>query len=255
MKNNIKFLVLCFSNLGLWETFIYYLQWIRRKFFQINQPYILISKYSRFPLLCRGNTDSDRWVFDTVFTQREYSCLDDVTDAGLIIDCGANVGYSSAYFLSQYPKAYVIAVEPDSDNYAIMIKNLAHFNGRVKTLNTAIWSHKTNLAFVESSLGLGMELARQLREPKEGEGFSISATDIDSIINSSGFSKISILKIDVEGAEEVIFANNFESWITKVENLVIELHSERARSIFEKAISNVGFKVAEFGELTVCKRE
>src|ERR1700733_12545752 len=52
------------------------------------------SKYSKFRLRCRAGT-SDQRVFNQIFVKREYQCLDDVASADLILDCGANVGYSS----------------------------------------------------------------------------------------------------------------------------------------------------------------
>lgn len=80
-------------------------------------------KYSRFPLRCRAGT-SDQGVFNQIFVQRACQCLDDVASADLIVDCGANVGYSSAYFLSRFPGATVIAVEPDAQNFAALEWNL-----------------------------------------------------------------------------------------------------------------------------------
>jgi hypothetical protein len=45
---------------------------------------------------------SDLHVFSQIFVEREYECLN-LFDGDLILDLGANVGYSSAYFLSRYP--------------------------------------------------------------------------------------------------------------------------------------------------------
>jgi hypothetical protein len=36
---------------------------------------------------------------------------------GRIIDCGANIGCSAFYFLSKYPDAELIAIEPDEGNF------------------------------------------------------------------------------------------------------------------------------------------
>ena len=51
---------------------------------------------------CRAHT-SDLGVFRQIFIDREYRCLDDVQEPRLIVDCGANVGYASAYFLARHP--------------------------------------------------------------------------------------------------------------------------------------------------------
>ena len=54
----------------------------------------------------------------------EYEPLDDLDDIRLVVDCGANVGYASAYFLSHFPQARVIAVEPDDQKFEALRRNL-----------------------------------------------------------------------------------------------------------------------------------
>jgi hypothetical protein len=55
----------------------------------------LQSRYVGNVPLCRAGA-SDLDSFRQIFIDREYPCVDDVVDAEFIIDCGANVGYSSA---------------------------------------------------------------------------------------------------------------------------------------------------------------
>jgi FkbM family methyltransferase len=45
-----------------------------------------------YPLWCRPGS-SDASAFYQIFILRDYTWLDDVLDPGLVIDCGANVGY------------------------------------------------------------------------------------------------------------------------------------------------------------------
>jgi hypothetical protein len=106
----------------------------------------LENRYSRFPVLCRLGT-SDVRVFRRIFTERVFSYLDDLDEPKLILDCGANVGYASAYFLSRYPRTFVIAVEPDPKNFAQLVKNLEPYEGRYLGLCSALWSKKTALKF------------------------------------------------------------------------------------------------------------
>ncbi|SHL96074.1 FkbM family methyltransferase [Chitinophaga sp. CF418] len=49
------------------------------------------------------------------------------TDAPYIIDCGANIGLSILYFKWLYPKAKVLAFEPDGDNLVILQKNVESY--------------------------------------------------------------------------------------------------------------------------------
>src|SRR5437763_12648309 len=65
-----------------------------------REPVWMRSRYASHPLGGRVHT-SDGKVFYQVFARLEYSCVDERKDVKLIIDCGANVRYSSAYFLSR----------------------------------------------------------------------------------------------------------------------------------------------------------
>src|SRR5262245_8169243 len=46
---------------------------------------------ARYPVYVRPQS-SDLDVFRQIFVLQEYSCLDDVDEVNLVIDCGANVG-------------------------------------------------------------------------------------------------------------------------------------------------------------------
>jgi len=241
------------ANLGLFPAIFDKLQTLRCRYVKTNQPFTLYSRYAQFPLKCRPNT-SDFDSFGQIFVGREYRCLDDVCHADLIVDCGANVGYSSAYFLSKFPKSYLIAIEPEGGNFSLLQTNLAPYNGRYHAICSAVWSRPVGLVLSEVPFGDGREWSRTVRETRFDEKPTMTAVVIGTLLKDSGHDRISILKIDIEGAESTLFSSNYESWIEKVDNLVIELHGSECRSIFERAISNVKFAVSQCDELTVCKR-
>jgi FkbM family methyltransferase len=192
-------------------------------------------------------------VFQQIFLEREYRCLDDVGNSGLIVDCGANVGYASAYFLTRHPNAQLIAVEPDPGNFAVLAANLAPFGTRCRTLCSAVWPDRTGLVMSELPFRDGREWARQVRPAQCGEAPQMIAVDLGSVLRVSGFERISILKMDIEGAEASIFASNYEAWLDKVDVLVIELHGPECESVFHRAISAYDFASSKCGELTVCR--
>ncbi|AFY95600.1 FkbM family methyltransferase [Chamaesiphon minutus] len=241
------------SNLGLIHACVYAVQMLRHSLLNSDSNYTLISKNSNFPLICRPNT-SDLSVFGQIFLEREYSCLDDLSDVELIIDCGANVGYSSAYLLTRFPKSRVICIEPDSSNFKILEKNLAPYKERVKLINSGVWSHQTGLKILETP---GLEWnawAVQVRECNAGEVPEMQATDVGTLLKESGSDKISILKMDIEGAEAVVFAKNYESWLPFVDNIAIEIHGSKASDIVLNTVATCKpFNISNCGELTVFK--
>lgn len=254
MKNLLDYRA-AVANLGFFQAFFYKWQKLNSRWSKKGQHLRLYSRFSQFPLYFRTGT-SDIDAFCQIFVAREYRCLDELREASLIIDCGANVGYSSAYFLSQFPNTYVIAIEPDRGNFDLMLKNLAPYEGRYKGICSAIWSKSAGLVFSEVPFGDGREWARTVREAKDGEAAAMVACDIGTLFKDSGFERVTVLKIDIEGSEAEVFSSSgYKAWINRVDNLVVELHGNDCQSIFLKAITPEGFKVSKCDELTVCKRQ
>jgi hypothetical protein len=102
------------------------------------------------------------------------------------------------------------------------------------------------------------EWARQVRPARPGEGSNLRGVDIGTLLRESGYPTISLLKIDIEGAEGVLFAKNYEKWLDEVDTIVIELHDDsrfgEVGAIFERAVAGRGFALGRSGELTVARR-
>ncbi|MFB8791750.1 MAG: FkbM family methyltransferase [Potamolinea sp.] len=249
-----------FINTGLWGVITYKslpkplsvvlsklgLELKNRAYYEIHV------KGYKYPVIFRyGSSDSP--VLYQSLVREEYSCLEPSEDPKLIIDCGANVGYSSIFFINKYANAHVIAIEPDNDNFKVCEKNLHPYRERVSLIHSGIWSHKVGLTVCRGEKEESLEWEAQVRESKEGETPDISATDISSLLEGSGFNTIDILKMDVEKAEAIIFAKNYENWLSKVKNIVIELHNEECEKVFFNALSRYKYDLSRAGELTVCK--
>lgn len=97
-----------------------------RKRVALGRPaqYTLHPRRALHPLTVRAES-SDIEVFHQIFIEEEYGGLDGLRGVDLVIDGGANVGYSAAYFLSIFPDCHVVAVEPEPGNYAILQKRAA----------------------------------------------------------------------------------------------------------------------------------
>jgi len=207
----------------------------------------------QFSVLFRYNS-SDINVFSQIFVADEYHPLNILQNVKSIIDCGAYVGYSSAYFLSRFPEAHVIAVEPDKKNYRLLKQNLEPYGRRVKAINAAVWRSKTGLKVSERDIGEEGEWATTVRECREGEQPDLEAVDIETLLNQSNSDKIDILKIDIEGAESVLFSGNVNRWVNRVRTFAIELHNEECRQVFHRALGSEIFSFSSSGEITIAQR-
>ncbi len=206
----------------------------------------------RHPFWGRFQT-SDPDVFNQIFIEQEYASLRYVRDPKLIVDCGANVGYSALWFLNQFPDACVIVVEPDPENFELCKKNLLPYGERVSFRCAGIWPRETGLKVVRGEYKDGREWATQVRECRPGEKPDLQGVEIGHILQESGFKSIDILKIDIEASEEKLFAENYESWLRKAKNIAIELHGKACEDVFFNAMSFSDYDVSNSGELTLCK--
>lgn len=211
-------------------------------------------KTSSYPLAYRPGS-SDLKVYQQIFVEREYRALDHLQTDGLILDCGANVGYSSAYFLSRYPKATVIAVEPDAANFELLRRNTAAYGKRIRAIKAGIWSRSCGLKVVHA--GVGVEWGVTVRECRadQGETSDVEAVDIATLLKDSGFERISILKMDIERSELEVFRPGCTEWLSKCDAIAIELHGSDCEALFREAVSDQGFRFGSSGELTICTRD
>jgi FkbM family methyltransferase len=211
----------------------------------------LTSKYLAHPVFARHGT-SDFLVFNQVFVGREYRCLDHIESPGLIVDCGANVGYTSAYFLSQFPTATVIAVEPDTGNFELLRRNLSNYGDRFVPIKAAVWPFDERLQFQSSTMAQGSEWGRAVQRPVDQTSSEmIDTVSIPKLIELSGRERISVLKIDIEGSERELFSAGVSEWIDRVDNIAIELHGEECASLFFEAMRDRKMTMSTCGELTV----
>jgi FkbM family methyltransferase len=206
------------------------------------------------PVVARLGAASDMDVFRQIFLDEEYACLRDVHGLQLILDLGANVGYSSAYFLSCYPRATVLAVEPNPANYAICCQNLALYGDRARVIHGAVWSHRTQLRLAFDTFGDGRDWATQVREdPSGGSTGQVSAWDLPSLVRLAGHRQIDLLKCDIERSELEVFGPTSATWLPQVRNICIELHGPDCKQVFEESLKGFNYDLTTSGELAVCR--
>ena len=207
---------------------------------------------SAYPLCCRYDT-SDYSVFKQIFIDGGYDCLRDVKSPRLIVDCGANVGYSAAYFFSCFSDAHVVAIEPDFENFKICKRNLKFYKKRISLYHSAVWSSSRSLKVIRGKFRDGADWSVQVRTCSNAETTNVHGINLADLLKKSGFEYIDILKIDIEGAEKEIFTHNYKSWLPWVRNIAIELHDKECEDAFLKAMSLYNYKLSHSGELTVCR--
>ncbi len=211
-------------------------------------------RQAKYPVIARLAGSSDIDVFNQIFFEEEYRCLLDMAAPRVILDLGANVGYSSAYFLSAFPQAKVVAVEPDSTNFEVCGENLASYGARAQVVLGGVWSRCCQLEVARGEYRDGREWTTQVREVNgTALGPTVEAWDIPSLMALAGANPVDLLKIDIERSEIELFGSKAETWLPKVRNICIELHGPDCSEVFFRALEPFDYDLSTSGELTICR--
>jgi FkbM family methyltransferase len=205
---------------------------------------------------------SDVTVFEQVFVDCEYdinsfpqaralraSYARMIADGRtpVILDCGANIGMAALWFKRQFPAATVVAIEPSPANYRILLRNLAGAPGAI-AIPAAIWNLATQVRIVdETAEPWGFQV-----EPCDDERCAIPTVTISQALQRVACGALLIVKIDIEGSEETLFADETE-WLSEVPLLIIELHDwmlpwRRTSRNFLRAMSKLDYDMVQKGE-------
>ncbi|WP_223212131.1 FkbM family methyltransferase [Thiolapillus brandeum] len=133
------------------------------------------------------------------------------------MDAGAHIGMSAVFFASKYPKARVIAIEPEPTNYQVLHRNAQEYTN-ISTIQAGLWSRKAHLCIEDSNVDTW-----SFRVVEDPSGKGIPAIGIQDVMSEYGVEQIDVLKMDIEGAEVEVL-NNASPWFDGVKNLFIELH-------------------------------
>ena len=197
----------------------------------------------RAPILARPGS-SDLPTFEKVFVDQEYNFELPGFQPRLIIDAGANVGYASLFFAHRFPAAQIISIEPEGANFQLLKANTAAYPN-IRPVQAALWNRPTRLAIANPDAA-SWEFQVREADPQAAAG-GLTAVTIPELIQMSGCERVSVLKLDIEGAEKDLFSSGAAEWLGLVDLIIIELH-DRYRpgcsSTFYRALA--GFEFGQF---------
>lgn len=210
-----------------------------------------------YSLRYRGSTfqlrgrSVDFHVFNSIFGEGEYDFdIDFVPE--VIVDAGAFTGFSAVYFHRRFPKATVIAVEPEASNFGLLVRNTRPFSN-IRPVRGGIYGHDTVLEISDTGVD---KYAFSLRV-SDGSGDSVPGYTVARLMKESGLSRIDILKMDIEGAEHSVFMNQPEAWLPMVGMVIAEVHEHLhsgVRELITEKLSDAGFRIDWRGENLIASR-
>ena len=218
-----------------------------------RQEHCLTVPGLRHPIRLRGTT-SDYQAFKKIFVEGEYAFNLGFTPR-LILDGGANVGYSSIFFSHQYPEAIILAIEPELENFRLLVNNTAAYKN-IRPVQRALWPRKTHLMLENT---MGQPDAFRVSESLSPDSSTIPTVTINDLLDETGADKIDLLKLDVEGSEKELFEDPANrSWLSKTQAVIVEFHDRfkpGCTAAVEEALAGQNFIRSQKGENILFVRE
>ena len=190
--------------------------------------------------------DSDADVIVQVYDQNEvYPPIKPKVNA--ILDAGANIGITARYLLDAFPGARLVAIEPDGENCELFRKNVT--DSQVVLLRAGLWDCNEPLQISNPS---SRSWTYQMKvADSEGRDDVVEGITLEAALHAGNMDHFDVIKIDIEGAEERIFVDEWRHIFAQASLIFVESHGAEIAEGIEKYLQSLGFLITEQGDMTV----
>lgn len=167
---------------------------------------------------------ADASVLAEIFDLREYRGAENIIKSATfpIIDAGAQAGFFSLYCRALNAKIRVYAIEPESENAQVLAKHLkSNHIQNVKIFQQALAGKSGKIDFYVSPDTHNHSLIKFSEFKKM---ISVPALSLSDFLKQNKLIRISLLKMDIEGAEYEVLENLAKEDWRKFENILLEYH-------------------------------
>ena len=204
---------------------------IKRKFHSDTVQKIVFKNFTIF----HNNEESAKQTLEEVFINKPYQFESHKINP-YIIDAGSNIGIATLFFKSSYPAANIICFEPDPNAFKVLELNIkANQLKNVKLINAALNNKEGKVNFYgqissKNSDARGNSIIQLWGDQRIiNDGLSVNAVKLSSYINS----EIDFLKLDIEGAEELVLTELGDK-LKYVRATAIEYHEAKGMEKINK---------------------
>jgi FkbM family methyltransferase len=166
----------------------------------------------------------DETLVTNVAVNREYNkpAGYEIMPGDLVIDIGGNIG--SFAVLASPTAMRVIVVEPNADNFRLLEKNLRLNRCKNVTAIEAAVSDKDGreVLFCVAEDAFGSHSIMPDRQ--YGEGRSVKAIRLDTLMSDQDIDRCDFLKIDCEGAENLFLHSLPAECFARIRRIAMEWH-------------------------------
>jgi FkbM family methyltransferase len=203
------------------------------------------------PLLVMANEDVGRELyFGGVYESRDTAILaKNIRPQDICFDVGGNVGYYTLLFARQAVDGEVHAFEPIPLNYHLLRASLCRNGyGSAQVLQAAVGKTEGSAKFSvarDSAFSSLRDTGRNI----EVEVIQTPVITLDGYIRQRSLPRVDILKVDVEGAEEMVLSGAtelFQDTARRPRLVMLELYDPNLRP-FGTSVAEILEKMSAWG--------
>jgi FkbM family methyltransferase len=241
--------------LSNWRELFFYGVVLRKWGLKVQEPPVLRFRNGLELEMAPGGYGGYTILFHDLFIHRDYEPTPEfvVRPDWTVLDVGANMGFFACPAAELAKRGRVVAVEPLGGYVDILRRNVSR-----NKLNNVIVLHAAATAtsgeqipmtvwytkFGELKTGTPKKQARVATEVASG----LSMIDI---FKQGGIERCDLLKMDIEGAEYVLFDSTPDYIWNRIDRVIMETHPASGRDVAElgRALRAQGFQVSERKDL------
>ncbi len=171
------------------------------------------------------NEEEFELIYKDIFKLKEYK-YSTQNNNPFIIDCGSHIGLSILYFKKLYPYAKIIAFEPNPMTFTLLEKNINQNNiENVTLINAAVAEEKREIDFyISTDEEIPWTWGDSAAKNKWATDETTKIIRVPSVkLSEYIVEEVDLLKLDVEGLEEVVLRELNEK-LTDIDEIFMEFH-------------------------------
>jgi FkbM family methyltransferase len=170
-----------------------------------------------------GSYQTTSYLFRDVMLSGNYDPGELHTVAPVIVDVGANIGFSILYFKRLFPASRIYAFEPNPEAFKFLQENVRTNNLDSVVLFNVGLGREEGRARLYLSAEHGDLRASVLKERGGARGIDVEIQRLSSFLKDIG--EVDFLKVDCEGAEESIILDlEDRGMLAGIPRTVLEYH-------------------------------
>jgi len=138
--------------------------------------------------------------FGAIPAIRDFQAEYQVQPGDVVLDAGAFHGWETLFFARRVgPHGYVVSVEPDPANCAVLAHNLQinRATAHVQVVQKGLWSSVGTVRFHQQ----GNLASSAFWEGPQSTTVELPTTTIDALVAAAALSRLDFVKMNIEGAE------------------------------------------------------